>query len=192
MPTVTHHKVRAEEGERADFPRLGNRYLLRGDRSKGRFALIEHTIAPRSLAAPTHTHEREDEYSFVLTGRLGAQIGDEVVEAGPGELVLKPRGIPHAFWNPGDEETRVLEIISPAGFEQYFADVAPELAGPGEPDFATLAEIRARYELTMDIASREPLIKQHGLEAYRPATVGSDGFSRVERRRTGGCDGSRS
>lgn len=165
MPVVTQHAVRSEEGQRADFPRLGNRYVLRGSSSGGRFALIDQTIPPRALAAPMHTHEHEDEYSFVLTGRLGAQIGDDVVEAGPGELVLKPRGIPHAYWNPGDEETRVLEIISPAGFEQYFADLAPELKGPGEPDLQVLAETRARYGLTMDMASRERLTKEHGLEA---------------------------
>ena len=165
MPTITGHTVRAEEGQHADFPRLGNRYVLRGETSDGRFALIEQTIPPRALAAPIHTHEREDEYSFVLAGRLGAQIGDEVVEAGPGDLVVKPRGIPHAYWNPGDTETRLLEIISPAGFEQYFADLAPELAPPGEPDLEALAQIRARYGLTMDIASRERLTEEHGLEA---------------------------
>jgi mannose-6-phosphate isomerase-like protein (cupin superfamily) len=165
MTMATDHKVLVHNGERADFPALGNRYLLRGDRSEGRFALIEQTIPPRKLAAPMHVHEREDEYSFVLAGRMGAQIGEEVVEAGPGELVLKPRGIPHTFWNAGDEEVRVLEIISPAGFEQYFADLAPELAGPAEPNLAALAEIRARYGLTVDIASVEPLINQHGLRA---------------------------
>ena len=165
MATVTRRTVRAEDGERADFPRLGNRYVLRGESSNERFALVEQTIPPRALAAPIHTHEREDEYSVVLAGRLGAQIGDEMVEAGPGDVVLKPRGIPHAYWNPGDEETHLLEIISPAGFEQYFADLAPELARPGEPDLETLAEIRARYGLTMDIASRERLIEKHGLEA---------------------------
>jgi mannose-6-phosphate isomerase-like protein (cupin superfamily) len=165
MATSTQLKVQTQEGERADFPRLGNRYVLRGDGSEGRFALIEHTIPPRALAAPLHTHERENEYSFVLAGRLGAEIGDEVIEAGPGELVVKPRGLPHAFWNPGDEETRVLEIISPAGFEQYFADLAPELTRQGEPDLQALTEIRIRYGLTMDTASRERLIKEHELEA---------------------------
>ena len=165
MATATRLKMRAGEGERADFPQMGNRYVLRGDSSDERFALVEHTIPPRALAAPMHTHEREDEYSFVLAGRLGAQIGDEVVEAGPGELVVKPRGIPHAFWNPADEETRLLEIISLAGFEQYFADLAPVLARPDGPDPQALAEIRTRYGLTMDMASREPLITKHGLDA---------------------------
>jgi mannose-6-phosphate isomerase-like protein (cupin superfamily) len=165
MQTDTRHTVGAVEGEHADFPGLGNRYILRGESTDGRFALLEHTIPPRTLAAPTHAHAHEDEYSFVLSGRLGAQIGDAVVEAGPGELVLKPRGIPHAFWNAGDEEARVLEIISPAGFEHYFADLAPELAVEGERDFRALAAIRARYGLTMDIESIEPLMKEHGLEA---------------------------
>jgi mannose-6-phosphate isomerase-like protein (cupin superfamily) len=165
MSAVRNHVVGRAEGERADFPRLANRFLLGGESSEGRFSLIEHTIAPRALAAPLHTHEHEDEFSFVLTGRLGVQIGDDTVEAGPGELVLKPRGIPHAFWNPGDVETRVLEIVSPAGFERYFADVAPELTRPGEPDLEALGEIRARYGLTMDMASRERLASEHGLDA---------------------------
>ena len=156
-------QIKATEGERADIPGLGNRFVLRGDEAGGRFGLIEHTIAPRTLAAPLHTHENEDEYSFVLAGRMGAQIGDETLEAGPGDLVCKPRGIPHAFWNPGDEETRVLEIISPAGFEQYFADLAPVLAGEGEPDFAALAVIQERYRLSMDFESIEALIARHGL-----------------------------
>jgi mannose-6-phosphate isomerase-like protein (cupin superfamily) len=167
MPNASRHVVRADEGDRADFPVLGNRYVLRGAGTDGRFALIEHTIAPRALAAPTHTHEHEDEYSFVLSGRMGAQIGDDVVEAGPGELVVKPRGVPHAFWNPGDEETRVLEIISPAGFDEYFTEMAPMLATPGMPDLQALAEIQERYALTMDMATRERLIEEHGLEGSR-------------------------
>ena len=124
-------KVGPGEGERADFPSLGNRYIIRSEQTGGRFALIEHTIPPHALAAPIHTHENEDEYSYVLSGRMGAMIGDDVVEAGPGELVVKPRGIPHAFWNAGDEEVRLLELISPGGFDQYFADMAPLLNSDG-------------------------------------------------------------
>ncbi len=155
--------VSAGDGERADFPNLGNRYLIHSDQTDGRFALIEHTIPPRALAAPVHTHENEDEYSYVLTGRMGAMIGDVALEAGPGELVAKPRGIPHAFWNAGDEEVRLLELISPGGFDRYFADVAPLLASEGEPDFGALAEVRARYALTMDRTSIEELTARFGL-----------------------------
>ena len=147
----------------ADFPGLKNRYLIDTTDTDSRFALIEHTIPPRTLAAPTHTHVREDEYSFVLSGRMGAQIGDDVVDAGPGELVFKPRGIPHAFWNSGDEETVLLELISPGEFGEYFADIAPHLSGEGPPDFEALAAIQQRYALTMDFDSIGPLVEEHGL-----------------------------
>ena len=151
------------DGERADFPTLGNRFLIRSSQTGGRFALLEHTIRAHSLGAPIHTHQHEDEYSFVLAGRMGAQIGDEVLEAGPGELVEKPRGIPHAFWNAGDKETRLLELISPGGFEQYFADMAPLLNVDGPPDVGAIAEVQAKYGLSMDRDSIETLSERFGL-----------------------------
>jgi quercetin dioxygenase-like cupin family protein len=148
----------------ADLPGLKNRYLIESADTDGRFALIEHRLAPRALAAPMHTHANEDEYSYVLSGRMGAQIGDETTEAGPGELVVKPRGIPHAFWNASDEETVVLELISPGDFASYFRDLAPVLSAEGPPDFEKLGQIQARYQLTMDFESIGRLSEAHGLK----------------------------
>jgi hypothetical protein len=110
-----------------------------------------------------HTHAREDEYSYVLEGRVGFQLGDEVREAGPGEVVAKPRGVPHAFWNPGDESAKLLEIISPAGFEEYFRELAPLLGGDGPPDVAALGALQTRYGLTMDFSTIDSLSAAHGL-----------------------------
>lgn len=156
-------KLAPGEGRTADLATLGNRFMIDSAQTDGRFALIEHTIPPRKLAAPMHVHEREDEYSFVLSGRMGAQIGDEVVEAGPGELVFKPRGIWHAFWSASDEETHLLELISPGDFAGYFAEISPLLTVE-RPDFAKLAEVQARYALTMDMDSIGPLMERHGLQ----------------------------
>ena len=116
-----------DEGKRVWFGGLGVRFMIEGAQSGGTFALVEHPIEPRALAAPMLTHEREDEYTHVLEGEVGVQVGDEVCVARPGDLVFKPRGAPHAFWNASDEPARALEIISPAGFEQYFAEIAPLL-----------------------------------------------------------------
>src|SRR5579864_5466369 len=102
---------------------LGVRFMIPGADSEGGFSLVEHPVAPRALAAPLHRHSREDEFSYVLRGRVGAKLGDEVVVAGPGDLVYKPRGQWHTFWNAGDEEASLLEIISPAGFERYFEEL---------------------------------------------------------------------
>jgi mannose-6-phosphate isomerase-like protein (cupin superfamily) len=145
------------DGELLDFGGLGVRFMVTGEG----FSLVEHPIAPRTLAAPMHVHEHEDEYSYVLEGEVGVQIGDEVVYAKPGELVSKPRGIWHAFWNRTDEPARLLEIISPAGFERYFAELKP-LLGP-EPDFAALAASQARYGLSMDMASAATISAREGL-----------------------------
>jgi mannose-6-phosphate isomerase-like protein (cupin superfamily) len=150
----------------ADVPGLGTSYLVESDDTDGRFALLEHTIAPHTLAAPVHTHTHEDEYSFVVSGRMGAMVGDEVVAAGPGELVRKPRGVPHAFWNAGDEECRLLELVSPGAFAQYFTDLAPILNAAGPPDFAALGAVQARYDLAMDVDTIGPLSERFGL---RPA-----------------------
>jgi len=59
--------------------------------------------------ARLHRHSREDEYSYVLEGRVGALLGEEVVIGEPGDLIFKPRGQWHSFWNAGYEPARILE-----------------------------------------------------------------------------------
>ena len=141
---------------------LGVRFLADAARTGGGFALLEHPIAPRTLANPMHTHTREDEYAYVLHGRVGFKIDGEVIEAGPGDLVFKPRGVPHAFWNATDEPARVLLIISPAGFEAYFEE-ADGLWGPEGPDLRANGELAARYGVEIDFASGLVLAEQHRL-----------------------------
>jgi quercetin dioxygenase-like cupin family protein len=161
----TSRLVAATDGRRVRFRALGTRYVVPGAATQGAFAIVEHDLAPRSLGAPMHTHEREDEISHVTSGRLGVQIGDEVLEASPGDTVLKPRGIAHAFWNPGDEPVRFLEVITPAGFEDYFAEIEPLLSVSGDPDAAALGAVMARYALEMDMGSVPRLVAAHGLTA---------------------------
>jgi quercetin dioxygenase-like cupin family protein len=155
------------EGAFAQIGGMGVRFMIDGARSGGGFSLVEHPIAPRALAAPMHTHTHEDEYTYVLEGEIGVQVGDEVRVAKAGDLVFKPRGVPHAFWNAGDTPARALEIISPAGFEQYFAELEPLFAGPEGPDFPAIAELQARYGLSMDVDSAETLVERHGLAPMR-------------------------
>src|SRR5829696_2832200 len=155
--------VRSGDGETVRLLALGVRFLIDGDSTGGRFSLVEHPLGPRALGAPTHTHANEDEYSYVLEGRAGMQLGDETLEAGPGDLVMKPRGVAHTFWNAGDEPLRLLELISPAGFENYFRELAPLLAAT-ERDDAAVADVRARYALDLDQTSPPVLAQRHGLK----------------------------
>src|ERR671931_566783 len=84
-------------------------------------------------------------------GSIGVRfmIGDEVLVGEPGELIVKPRGQWHTFWNAGDEPARLLEIISPAGFERYFEELV-DMGGVANAEPSVLEDLNARYELDMD------------------------------------------
>jgi quercetin dioxygenase-like cupin family protein len=149
-------------GDFVDLGGLGIRFMIDGEETGGQFALVEHPLEPRALGAPMHRHTNEDEYSYVLEGRMGAQLGDEVVFANPGDLVFKPRGQWHTFWNAGDEPARLLELISPPGFERYFREMG-ELVAAGPPDPEKRAAISVKYELEVDPDSVPALVEKHGL-----------------------------
>jgi len=155
-------KVVPTDGEHVRFGKaLGTRRVLPAAATGGAFGLVEHDLPAGQLGSPVHTHEREDEYSYVLRGRLTAQIGDDVIEAGPGELVVKPRGIPHAFWNAGTEPVHFLELISPGGFDEYFF----ELAAPfNDHDEQAMGEIVGRYRLDLRMETIPELLQRNGLQ----------------------------
>jgi mannose-6-phosphate isomerase-like protein (cupin superfamily) len=156
------------DGTSGSLAAIDVRFMIGGDESGGGFSLVEMPMPPRALGAPLHRHAREDEYSFVLEGRFGALLGDEVVYGEPGDLIFKPRNQWHTFWNAGDEPARVLEIISPAGFEDYFAEmIALPTGADGRPDRAQVDAIAARYGLELDFGSIPGLLERFGLRFGR-------------------------
>jgi mannose-6-phosphate isomerase-like protein (cupin superfamily) len=150
------------EGKAGFLGSIGVRFMIDGDEAGDRFSLVEHPMSPWALAAPLHRHSREDEYSFVIEGRMGALLGDEELVAGPGDLVFKPRDQWHTFWNAGDEPARILEIISPAGFEKFFEELV-DLGGAGTVEPPVLGELCDRYALEMDPESVPGLVERFGL-----------------------------
>src|SRR4030081_3819654 len=123
MQTTSTRVVGPTDGKAGFLGSIGVRFMLYCEIADGGFSLVEHPMSPRAWAAPLHRHTREDEYSYVLEGRMGALLGEDVVEAGAGDLVFKPRNQWHTFWNAGEEPCRILEIIAPAGFERYFTEL---------------------------------------------------------------------
>ncbi|MHB1855292.1 MAG: cupin domain-containing protein [Acidimicrobiales bacterium] len=160
---ITSAKVMGpHDGRAGSIGTIGVRFMLDGEETGGRFALVEHPMPPRALAAPLHRHNREDEYSFVLSGRVGALLGDEVLIGGPGDLIVKPRGQWHTFWNAGDEPASLLEIISPAGFEHFFEDLIG-LGGATQAHPEAFAELCVRYALDMQPESVPGLVQRFQL-----------------------------
>src|SRR5215210_1326844 len=159
------------DGKFVDLRSVGVRFMIWGAESGGGFSLVEHPIPPRTLVAPLHLHEREDEYSYVLEGRMGAQLGDDLVIAEAGDLVFKPRNQWHTFWNAGDGPCRILEIISPAGFEDFFREL-DAMGGATAADPAALAELNARYGLEMRPETVPDLLERFGLQIGEPLAGG--------------------
>jgi mannose-6-phosphate isomerase-like protein (cupin superfamily) len=170
-PALSARIVGPDDGDEGFLGSIGVRFLIDGLDAGERFSLVEHPMSPRALAAPLHLHTREDEYSFVLEGRMGALLGDDVVEAGPGDLVFKPRNQWHTFWNAGDEPCRILEIISPAGFEQFFREL-DALGGAIEADPGELSALGARYGLFFELDSVPELVERFGLRIGEPLAGG--------------------
>jgi quercetin dioxygenase-like cupin family protein len=162
MEATTAKVVGPRDGKAGFLGSIGVRFMLDGAEAGHRFSLVEHPMAARALAAPLHRHVREDEYSYVLEGRVGALLGDDVLIASPGDLVFKPRNQWHTFWNAGDEPARILEIISPAGFERFFDELV-DLGGVTQAEPHTLADLCARYELEMDPDSVPGLVERFQL-----------------------------
>ena len=139
-----------------------DRFLTDGDDAGGRVALVHHLFAPRALAAPLHRHHREDEYMYVVYGRVGAVLGDDEVVAGPGEVIVKPRNQWHTYWNAGNEPAAVLDLVSPAGLEQFFRRLD---ALTGSPTPEQLLALAAAYECDADFEGTQRIVERHGLRS---------------------------
>jgi mannose-6-phosphate isomerase-like protein (cupin superfamily) len=137
-----------------------DRFMIDATATDGRFALVQHLFDARALAAPLHRHHAEDEYTYVLSGRIGAVLGTEEVVAEAGDLIFKPRGEWHTFWNAGDEPAAALEIISPGGLERLFRELGLMDEFP-DPD--RLAAMAAGYRCDIDFEATMPIVERHRL-----------------------------
>ncbi|HEV2350653.1 MAG TPA: cupin domain-containing protein [Terriglobia bacterium] len=162
MEAVAVKVLGPKDGRAGFLGSIGVRFMIDGAESGGGFSLVEHPMSARALAAPLHRHAREDEYSFVLEGEVGALLGGEVRVGKPGDLIFKPRNQWHTFWNAGDRPARILEIISPAGFELFFRELV-DLGGVAKTDAQTLGRLCERYGLEMDPGSVPSLTARFGL-----------------------------
>jgi mannose-6-phosphate isomerase-like protein (cupin superfamily) len=163
MEVTSPRIIGPQDGKAGTLGSIGVRFMIGGDDTHdGGFSLVEHPMPPRALAAPLHRHTREDEYSYVLEGRMGALLGEDVAYAEAGDLIFKPRNQWHTFWNASDKPCRILELIAPAGFEKYFDELVDMLA-QGPPDFEALARLAGRYGLELKPDSIPKLCERFGV-----------------------------
>ncbi|NNN31911.1 cupin domain-containing protein [Streptomyces sp. S3(2020)] len=138
--------VRPGEGAEGFLGSIGVIFKLWGADTNGALSVVEHPF-PVGALVPPHLHTREDEYSIVTEGEIGFRSGDREAVLGPGGYITKPRGELHAMWNAGPVPARMIEIISPAGFENCFREIAEMLADGPPPSTDAIPALVAKYGL---------------------------------------------
>jgi mannose-6-phosphate isomerase-like protein (cupin superfamily) len=116
----------------------------------GSYALIEWMAPPDGSGPPPHIHRVTDEGFYVLEGMFGFLAGEETLRRSSGAYVFVPRGLVHTFWNDGPAPAKLLIVISPAGFEPYFAELSAGLAAAGNSADAGLRVrqvLSAKYDI---------------------------------------------
>ena len=140
--------------------RLVNRHtgetldLLRRPGAEGTILELKGTLPPKRQGPPRHIHHLEDEFGSVSAGVLSVEIGGVVREAGVGEALTLPRGVPHRWWNAGEELLRFEGHVSPiVDLDRYLQAVFEVVnAGPaGRPSLVYLAHIALRHRRTQSI-----------------------------------------
>lgn len=138
--------VRPGEGRAGGLaPGVGVVFKIDGRDSGGALSIVEHPFEVGALVPP-HIHNLEDEFSIVLEGEIGFRSEDQEIVLGPGGYIVKPRGEVHAMWNAGRTPARMIEVISPAGFEEFFREFV-DMSDAGRPDPTAIAELAGRYQL---------------------------------------------
>jgi quercetin dioxygenase-like cupin family protein len=163
MEAAKNNNSKVQVNESVFFRALGTTYKVLSNSVGGAAAIVEHTLEAKSLGAPMHKHTYENEISYVLEGELSVIQNGEVQTAGPGEYIVKPKGIFHTFWNAGDHTIRFIEIITPGNFEYYFAELAPFLLPGQNPQMDKVRETVAKYGLIVDPSAADEIVKKYGL-----------------------------
>jgi len=147
-----------------------------GSDTDGALSIVEHPF-PVGALVPPHLHTREDEYSIVTEGEIGFRSGDREVVLGAGGYITKPRGELHTMWNAGKVPARMIEVISPAGFENFFRDLTDLTAAAPRPR----CDRRTGRHLRPDLRRRGVAARSH--RPLRPGSATWSGEQLIEHRR---------
>ena len=110
------------------------RFLCTAADTDGELLRIETTNPPTGVAEPLHVHPRQETRAQVVSGTLRFVVDGEARRVGPGEAITIPAGVPHRFWNDGNEDAVAIQEARPALRLQEFFETYFELAERCELD----------------------------------------------------------
>ena len=142
---------------------LPTQHRLMADQTSGAVFAFTGSIEPGTLVPP-HTHEREDEVTYILEGEMTVELGADIFKAAAGAVVWKPRGLRHAQWNATSRSVRYFEVVTPAGLEGFFMEIG-RLTATGALQVEAVMEASRKYGLDFDMAHAGELATEFNLRA---------------------------
>lgn len=136
-----------DSGENMGAIGLGIYLRLDGADTGNAYSLFEYVVPPGLGGPPTHVHTRQDELFICTAGQVVVELDGVARTLTAGASMLLPRNVPHVFYNPFDEQTRIIAVVSPPGLEEYYRDLSG--LPPGPRDMTKVAEIMRRHGLSL-------------------------------------------
>jgi quercetin dioxygenase-like cupin family protein len=126
---------------------LGIPMLIRvhGGETNGTLAVVESHDSPGG-GPPAHVHHREDETFQILEGEYEFRIGGKTITARSGDTLFAPRDIPHSYHCTGKAGGKLMVVLTPAGFENFFAEIGA-MSPEQQQDLPRVIEIAQKFGL---------------------------------------------
>jgi mannose-6-phosphate isomerase-like protein (cupin superfamily) len=151
---------------------LDIRTWVRSAQTNGQFSCVESAVRGRQMGPAPHVHAELDELMYVLEGTATVWMDGEPQEIPAGGWHLRPRKIPHTFWNGFERPLRFIDMYFNQNFEDFleelFHRIMPDMArrhlSPEDPGIAArLADLYRRFGVVSFPEKRQPLVERYGL-----------------------------
>ncbi len=156
------------EGKVTEYVGRNIHHHVRVGDLKSQVALFEETLPPKSLGAPPHRHENEDEIFIVLKGKVHFLNIDQEITADAGTIASLPRGYMHGFWNPYDEPVHLLVIVAPGHFDMFFEAVEAAIKKAPNATPEQIGEIIGQEAIKMNVHVDMSMLPDSGRQLLAP------------------------
>jgi quercetin dioxygenase-like cupin family protein len=156
----------ARSGDTIENPVTRERLTFLATRREtgGELLRFEHIFAPGGFVPAAHLHPQQEERFEVISGSPRFRIGEEEQAARPGETLVVPPGVPHTWWNAGEDETRVIVEVRPALRTELIFETHYGLARDGKlnrkalPNPLSTAVLAQEFEDEVRVAPQKDIL----------------------------------